>query len=74
MVSVLCGGRGFVNVRFKKVGLSLPIDRSEDHELDIKGFARTAVGDRQDQQDLDLADVNREYDDCDMIVFLADGE
>lgn len=30
---------------FRKVGLSLSIDGSEDHELDIKGFSEIEIGD-----------------------------
>lgn len=62
---------------FRKVGLSLPIDGSADHELDIKGFAGIAIGDWKspnDELDLDFLDVNREHDDCDSIDFVADGE
>lgn len=62
---------------FKKVGLPLPIDGSEDHELEIKGFSVINIGDwkvQKNQPDLDLTDVDGEYDDYDMIEFLADGE
>lgn len=30
---------------FQQVSLSLPIDRSADHELDIKGFGEIEIGD-----------------------------
>jgi len=29
---------------FRKLGLSLPIDRSSDHELDMKGFENLEIG------------------------------
>lgn len=62
---------------FRKVGLSLPIDGSADHELDIKGFSGIDIGDwktSNDHPDLDYKDVNTQYDDCNLIEFVADGE
>lgn len=67
----------FVKSVFRKVGLSLPIDGSADHELDIKGFAGIVIGDWKSPNDepaVDYLDMNREHDDCDSIDFVADGE
>lgn len=61
---------------FRKVGLSLPIDGSADHELDIKGFSEIDIGDWRSQKDdspeLEFADVIMR--DCDSIEYVADGE
>ena len=55
---------------FRKLGLSLPIDGSLDHELDIKGFENLEIGNWQ--EDLgsldDRADVGIEGDE--VIEFL----
>lgn len=64
---------------FRKVGLSLPIDGSADHEFDIKGFAEIEVGDwhidlatmkNSDQ----YADIEEENDYNQAVEFVADGE
>lgn len=61
---------------FRKVGLSLLIDGSADHELDIKGFSEIDIGDWRSQRDdlleLEFADVN--IRDCELIEYVADGE
>lgn len=61
---------------FRKVGLSLPVDGSADHELDTKGFAKIEIGDWRSQTDdpleLEFADVDLK--DCDTIEYVADGE
>lgn len=64
---------------FRKVGLSLPIDGSADHELDIKGFCGIDIGDwtqveGSNEEDTQLADVNMEHDNYDLVEFVADGE
>jgi len=55
---------------FRKLGLSLPIDRSLDHELDINAFENLEIGNWQ--EDLgsldDRADVGLEGDE--VIEFL----
>jgi len=43
-----------ISTSFRKLGLSLPIDGSSDHELDIKGFSELEIGDWT--QDLSLLD------------------
>ena len=50
---------------FCKLGLSLPIDGSQDHELDIKGFTSIDIGNwQEDLVSLDgRADVREEGDD-----------
>ena len=50
---------------FRKLGLSLPIDGSQDHELDIKGFTSIDIGNwKEDLVSLDdRADVREEGDD-----------
>lgn len=80
---------------FRRVGLSLPIDGSQDRELDIKGFSGIEIGYRRrseaDQQDPDVSgdlqdsrtggdldilfgNMSTEYESCDFIEFVADGE
>lgn len=69
---------------FRKVGLSLPIDGSADHELDVKGFEKLEIGDwRRDsglEDELDLepedqfADVEKTNDDHECVEFVAHGE
>jgi hypothetical protein len=54
---------------FRKVGLSLPIDGSADHELDIKGLQEIEVGDwtwiveKDTENNRLLSDVDAENDD-----------
>ncbi|RPA94164.1 hypothetical protein L873DRAFT_1940149 [Choiromyces venosus 120613-1] len=54
-----------IKTSFHKLGLSLPIDGSLDHELDIKGFTNLGIGNwREDLVSLDdRADVPEEGDD-----------
>lgn len=64
---------------FRKVGLSLPVDGSADHELDIKGFAGLEIGDCRRSytntvKECTYAEVSRQYDDSEAIEFIADGE
>lgn len=69
---------------FRKVGLSLPIDGSADHELDIKGFGEIDIGNWErvdlssngspDELDLEFADLSTEHDYCNSVEFVADGE
>lgn len=62
-----------VKKAFRIVGLSLPIDGSAHHELDIKGFFEINIGDwktEKDQPDTEYADVKMENS----IEFVADGE
>lgn len=64
-----------VKQSFRNVGLSLPIDGSQDHTLDIKGFTGIEIGDWRSEEndpDLEFADVNMV--DCDTVEFVADGE
>lgn len=61
---------------FRKLGLSLPIDRSADHEIDIKGFQEIEVEDwsRDLNEEDQLADVSIEHDSSDLVEFVAYGE
>lgn len=57
------------------MGLSLPINRSPDHELDIKYFFTTNIGDwsmEKEQVDIEYAGVEQN-DDLDF-EFVTDGE
>ena len=46
-----------IRTSFRKVGLSLPIDGSSDHELDIKGFENLEIGNwEEDLESLDDGD------------------
>lgn len=61
---------------FRKVGLSLAADGSEDDQLDIKGFKDLVIGDWKlpVTATSDFADVDRVLDEDDSIEFLASGE
>lgn len=62
-----------VKKAFRIIGLSLPIDGSADHELDIKGFSEIDIGDwktEKYQPDMQYTDVKEENS----IEFVADGE
>jgi len=54
-----------ISTSFRKLGLSLPIDGSSDHELDIKGFPQLEIGNWREDLSLqdDRADVGTEGDD-----------
>lgn len=57
---------------FRKVGLSLPVDGSCDHELDIKGFSGLEIGDwHADYGVIDeAADISIDNDDDNSIEFV----
>lgn len=64
---------------FRKVGLSLPIDGSADHEPDIKGFSGIDIGDwsagiDENHSDLQYADVDKGHDYLDFVEYVADSE
>jgi len=62
---------------FRKVGLSLPPDRSCDSELDIKGFSGLEIGNWEDEGlgNIDIhADIRQDHDNHETIEFLADGD
>lgn len=66
---------------FRKVGLSLPIDGSADHEIDIKGFQGLEVGDWRREAEVPVNelveqfdDLSVENDDSSAVEFVADGE
>jgi len=53
-----------ISTSFRKFGLSLPIDGSSDHELDIKGFSELEFGEWTEDLSLldDRVDVGNEED------------
>lgn len=59
---------------FRKVGLSLPVDGSADHELDIKGFQDIEIGDWR--QELEIGDPYADVKDEDetSVEFVSVGE
>jgi hypothetical protein len=75
---------------FRKVGLSLAADGSQDEELDIKGFKSIEIGDWKlsgslpatlttfenlyQPVPLDFADVDIEHDENESVEFIAYGE
>lgn len=67
---------------FRKVGLSLAADGSQDEELDIKGFKSIEIGDWKLSGSLpatlpvslDFADVDIEHDENESVEFIAYGE
>lgn len=65
---------------FRKVGLSLAADSSQDDQLDIKGFKSIEIGDwklpvLQSATPIEeFADVDKEHDENESIEFVAYGE
>jgi hypothetical protein len=64
---------------FRKVGLSLPVDGSADHEIDIKGFEGFEVGDWR--RELEVDQLAEQFDELSVandnscaVEFVADGE
>jgi len=57
---------------FRKVGLSLPVDGSCDHELDIKGFSGLEIGDWHVDYGVvdEAADISIDNDDDNSIEFV----
>lgn len=60
---------------FRKLGLSLSIDGSSDHELNINGFQDIEIADwNHDLKEVDqLTDGNNEHDNRDMVEFIVYG-